>query len=74
MGFIRHETKECKIKTDPKAGSFSCIRLFLAGCSPAEPVSASPDKTKLYKYFQLENENKRNNVFLIFNPKSDNLY
>ena len=33
-------------KPAQKAGSFSCIRVILTGCSPAEPVSASSDNAK----------------------------
>jgi len=47
MGFIRHMAKECSIKTGTLAGSFSCIRVFLTGCSPAEPVSAFSDVAKM---------------------------
>ena len=40
MGFKRHKAKECKKKTGTMAGSFSRARVFLTGCSPAEPASA----------------------------------
>jgi len=47
MGFKRHKAKECKKKTGTKAGSFSCTRVFLTGCSPAGPVSASSGNAKM---------------------------
>jgi len=39
--------KNVKKETGTLAGSFSCTRVFLAGCSPAEPASASSGVTKL---------------------------
>jgi len=47
MGFLRHKAKECDKETGTLAGSFSCTRVFLAGCSPAEPASAFPGDAKM---------------------------
>jgi len=49
MDFLRYFAKEYDKKTGTQAGSFSCIRVFLTGCFPAEPVSASSDDVKMLK-------------------------
>jgi hypothetical protein len=53
MGFLRHKAKECDNKTGTVAGSFSCTRVFLTGCSPAEPASALSGVVKMSKIEKL---------------------
>ncbi len=45
MRFLRHGLTECE-NPGRNQGSFTQQRLSLKGCSPAEPLFASPDAAK----------------------------